>query len=104
MAPIGDGRRSGRRRRQKDGTSDQSDERPHACGDLLRTAVSTIVCVWSFECTWLGLVKCDEGGERRVQEEAVAFVEWRAEQQRETTVDGLNILQILARRTPNPEK
>ena len=49
-------------------------------------------------------MKSDEGGERRVQEEAVAIVEWRAEQQRETTVDGLNILQILARRTPNPEK
>ena len=46
-------------------------------------------------------MKCDEGGERRVQEEAVAIVEWRAEQQRETTVDGLNILPILARRTPN---
>jgi len=35
-------------------------------------------------------MKC-EGGERRVQEEAAAIVEWRAEQQRETTVDGLDV-------------
>jgi len=48
------------------------------------------VQLYAFGPSNLGSMKC-EGGERRVQEEAAAIVEWRAEQQRETTVDGLDV-------------